>query len=407
MSGSKHYLPIDVFTAAQQRVAQCFDDFENVVVAFSAGKDSSATLHLALAEARKRNRLPLDVMFVDLEAQYQHSIDYAMRIAKLPDVRMHWICLPIHLRNAVSQIQPHWLCWDPDAADRWVRPLPNHPSVISEEAHFPFFRRGMEFEEFVPQFNQWLADSRDGKTVTLVGIRTDESLNRFRTIKSEEKVRWKDFGWTTRYSDNCYNAYPIYDWHVEDIWAAHGKSGWDYNRVYDLMQMAGLTLHQMRLCQPFGDDQRRGLWLYKMLEPETWSRVVGRVQGANFGNRYVELTGNVMGNIRVTLPEGHTWKSYTKFLLATMPPPTAAHYREKIFKHMYWWWKNGREKHGIGMIVDAADPKLEAKKLTVSWRRIAKCILKNDYWCKSLTFSPTKRQMEKHLALVSYYMENL
>ena len=44
----------------------------------------------------------------------------------------------------------------------------------------------------------------------------------------------------------------------------------------------------MRLCQPYGDDQRKGLWLFKMLEPETWSRVVGRVQGANFGNRYVD-----------------------------------------------------------------------------------------------------------------------
>jgi predicted phosphoadenosine phosphosulfate sulfurtransferase len=403
---SKQYLLTDVMTAARERTSIAFDDFENVVVAFSAGKDSSATLHIALAEARKRGRLPLDVMFVDLEAQYNHSIEYAMRIANNPDIRMHWICLPLHLRNAVSQIQPHWICWDKDAEDRWVRPLPDHPSVISDESFFPFFRKGMEFEEFVPSFNAWIAEKTAGRTVTLVGIRSDESLNRFRTIKSEVKTRWKDYGWTTKLTENTYNAYPIYDWHVEDIWAAHGKFKWDYNRVYDLMQMAGLSVHQMRLCQPYGDDQRRGLWLYKILEPETWSRVVGRVQGANFGNRYVELSGNVMGNIRITLPEGHTWKSYSKFLLATMPPPVAAHYREKIFKHLNWWRKNAKTT-GITSIPDSADPRAESKKETPSWRRVAKCILKNDYWCKSLTFGQTKRQMEKQLALVMHYMETL
>ena len=52
------------------------------------------------------------------------------------------------------------------------------------------------------------------------------------------------------------------------------QAGWDYNKIYDLMHMAGVGIHQMRLCQPYGDDQRKGLWLFKMLEPETWSKVV-------------------------------------------------------------------------------------------------------------------------------------
>ena len=33
------------------------------------------------------------------------------------------------------------------------------------------------------------------------------------------------------------------------------------------MAMAGLTVHQMRICQPYGDDQRRGLWLFHLIEP--------------------------------------------------------------------------------------------------------------------------------------------
>ena len=119
--GSKTYLDIDVFTAARQRIETTFSDFKHVYVAFSPGKDSGALLHLALEVAREKDRLPLDVMILDIEAQYQHTVDYIERVANNPDVRLFWCCLPIHLRNAVSQIQPHWVCWHPDAKDIWKR----------------------------------------------------------------------------------------------------------------------------------------------------------------------------------------------------------------------------------------------------------------------------------------------
>lgn len=401
---AKQYLIDDVFTAARARVERVFQDFPRVYVAFSGGKDSSALVQLALEVAREQRRLPLDVMCVDMEAQYQHTVDFTGRIAARDDVRMHWLCLPIHLRNAVSQHQPHWIPWDRGARNRWVREHPDHPGVVTEDSAPPFFRRGMEFEELSPEWGEWFADGTP--TACLVAIRSDESLNRFRTIKREDKATWQGLAWTTQATPHVYNAYPIYDWRVEDVWIAHGRQRWDYNRIYDLMHLAGLSLHQMRLCQPYGDDQRKGLWLFKILEPETWARVVDRVEGANFGNRYVELSGNVMGNIKISLPEGHTWKSYAKFLLATMPPPVAAHYRKKIHAFLQWHRKN-RGKTGWSHIPDAADPKLEAKRKAPSWRRICKTLLKNDYWCKGLSFTQTKREMERQLALVTKYMEEL
>ncbi len=401
---SKNYLPIDVFSAAKQRIEQVFDDFPRVYVSVSGGKDSSALAQLTLEVARDKNRLPLDILIIDLEAQYAKTIEFLYRFASLPDVRAHWICLPIHLRNGVSQIQTHWLCWDQSERDIWVREYPNHPGVIQDEIWFPFFRRGMEFEEFTPEFGEWFAQGE--RTACLVGIRADESLNRYRTIRNKLKTTWKGQQWTTLVTPNVYNAYPIYDWRTEDVWIAHAKQAWDYNKIYDLMHLAGLSIHQMRLCQPYGDDQRKGLWLFKILEPETWAKVVNRVQGANFGNRYVELSGNVMGNIRISLPPGHTWKSYAKFLLSTMPPATSAHYRVKIATFLRWWRKHGKEQ-GYPRIPDQADAKLEAARKAPSWRRICKCLLKNDYWCKSLSFSQTKREMERQLALVTKYMVEL
>ena len=195
-----------------------------------------------------------------------------------------------------------------------------------------------------------------------------------------------------------YNCYPIYDWRVEDIWRANGKFGWDYNKIYDIMYLAGVPIHKMRLCQPYGDDQRQGLYLFKILEPETWAKIVNRVEGANFGNRYTENDRTTLGNYKVNLPEGHTYESYARFLLDTMPPYLAEHYRAKIDKFIAWW-----EKEGVAVIPDSADPKLEAARKVPSWRRVCKVLLKNDYWCKGLSFSQTKREMEKQVEMITKY----
>lgn len=394
----KKYLEINVYDAAVQRIEYIFSRFEKVYVSFSGGKDSGILLNIAIDVATRMGRLPVHVLVIDMEAQYRRTVDYVERMLDLPSVTAHWVCLPIHLRNAVSQFQPHWLCWDPDKQSAWVRPLPVHRHVVSDETLFPFFRRGIEFEEFVPLYGDWLASGR--KTACLVGIRSDESLNRFRTIASESKVTFANKQWSTRITDDLYNFYPIYDWRTEDVWAANGKQDYDYNKIYDLMYMAGLTIHQMRLCQPYGDDQRKGLYLFKILEPETWAKVVARVEGANFGNRYVNTEKTVLGNYKVELPPGHTYESYANFLLDTMPAYLAEHYRGKIKVFMNWW-----VKEGLDVIPETADPKLEAKRKAPSWRRICKVLLKNDYWCKGLSFAQTKREMEKQMELITKYNE--
>jgi predicted phosphoadenosine phosphosulfate sulfurtransferase len=392
----KRELPMNVYEAALSRLRLVFDLFPRVYLSFSGGKDSSVMLHLALQVAREKGRLPLDVLVVDLEAQYRATIDHIAEMVATPDIRAHWVCLPIHLRNAVSSHQPHWLCWDSEARDLWVRPPPNAPGVVTDENAYPFFRRGMEFEEFVPAFGEWFSGGE--KTCCLVGIRADESLNRFRTLKNDKKARYEDLMWTTRVRPNLFNAYPIYDWATEDIWTANSRFGWPYNRVYDLMQLAGVPISQQRICQPYGDDQRRGLWLFHLLEPETWGKVVARVSGANFGSLY--CGDAILGNGKVELPPGHSWRSYADFLLQSMPPVSRTHYEKKIAVFLRWW-----ADHGVPDVLDEADPNLEAAKKAPSWRRIAKALVRNDYWCKSLSFAQTKREMERQTEVRQRYAE--
>jgi predicted phosphoadenosine phosphosulfate sulfurtransferase len=223
-------------------------------------------MHLACQEARKRGR-KIGVLLIDLEAQYQLTIDHAHEMLELyaDVVEPYWVALPLILRNAVSMYEPRWLCWDPDCEDMWVRERPAR--AIGDENFFPFFKRGMEFEEFVPAFGEWYSQGK--LTCTLVGIRTDESLNRFRAIMGDHS-RFEGQRWTTWKGGHVFNAYPIYDWRTEDLWTFYAKTGLPHNTLYDRMHQAGLSIHQMRICQPYGDDQRKGLWLYHAIEPHTW-----------------------------------------------------------------------------------------------------------------------------------------
>lgn len=401
----KYYSEKNVYEAARERYDYIYTHFERVCISFSNGKDSGVLLNLAIEAAKRAGKLPVNVLYIDMEAQYKHAIDYTYRMFGKKEVQGWWVCLPIHLRNAVSQFQPHWLCWDKEKQDAWVRELPTSEYVVSDESYFPFYEHGMEFEEFVPAFARWFSQGK--KTACCVGIRSDESLNRFRTIASTSKIRLDDLCWTTKLfpkeeDSQIYNCYPIYDWRVEDIWRANGKFAWDYNKIYDIMHLAGVSIYKQRLCQPYGDDQRQGLYLFKILEPETWAKIVNRVEGANFGNRYTENDRTTLGNYKVNLPQGHTYESYAKFLLQTMPPYLAEHYHKKIDKFLAWW-----EKEGVKVIPDYDDAKLEAKKKVPSWRRICKVLLKNDYWCKGLSFSQTTKELEKQVEMITRYREEL
>lgn len=384
--------PLNVLQAAQARINRTFSDFPRVYVSFSGGKDSGVLLELAANEARRRGRR-LGVLIVDLEAQYTLTIEYIRtmleRHADVLDV--YWAALPLNLRNAVSHFEPQWECWDPDREAEWVRPAP--PEAITDQDFFPFFRRGMEFEEFVPEFGRWYAqqtpDGREQLTACLVGIRTQESLNRFRSLIRRDKRTHEGHQWTTWIEGGLYNAYPIYDWRTEDIWRYYGTTKVPYNRLYDRMHQAGLTIHQARICQPYGDDQRRGLWLYHVIEPETWTRVVARVQGANFGAAHATKSGNVLGRIKITKPDGLTWKEYAEQLLEGMPPPTAEHYRGKVHRFLEWYDTRG---YPDGSIPDEGPA---ASKTVPSWTRVCKTLLAYDYWCKGLSFSPTNPQSYK------------
>jgi predicted phosphoadenosine phosphosulfate sulfurtransferase len=375
----KKYQPYNVLTAARDRVSKVFDDFENIYISFSGGKDSSVMTHLVLEEAIKRNR-KVGLLIIDLEAQYSDTIKHIYNMVELykDNIDLHWVCIPLLLRNAVSNYQPRWCCWEEEKKEIWVREKPE----FAKSAHdYPFFIPKMEFEEFMVLFGRWYSEDGKKLTAAFIGIRADESLHRYCAIaRDKDGLTHKNYKWTTRVAKNLFNIYPLYDWKTEDIWIFHGKyPEKPHNKIYDKMNMAGVKLSQQRLCQPYGDDQRRGLWLYHILEPETWYKVVARVNGANSGAMYIQETGNMTGYNKITKPDNHTWESFCNLLLKTMPPKIRNHYKIRFKKFISGW--NDR---GYVRIPDESPIELENACWAPSWRRMCKVILRNDYWCKGL-----------------------
>ncbi len=390
----KIYKKMNVLDAALERLRFVFQEFDHVYFSVSGGKDSSVMVQLAERVAAELH-CSYDVLYIDFEAQYEHTIRHIEELKTLGHIGVFYhVALPIALRNAVSTLQPKWICWDETAQELWVRPLPKD-AITQRQCPWEWFRPGEEFEEFVPQFACWYQQQHGGLTACCVGIRADESLNRFHTIAfPDSKEEYAGQPWTTRIAAQVYNAYPIYDWRTEDIWGAVSQLGLKSNEIYEMMYKNGLSIHRQRLCQPYGDDQRNGLDQFRALEPLTWEKVLSRVNGVNFGNIYCRTTA--LGNIKSFKPDSMSWEQYTVFLLESIGlynRELMLHYYEKIKKFMRWY-----EKHeGIALedIPGEADRKLEQQKKAISWRRIARALEKNDFYMKRLSFSQTKRDAQK------------
>jgi predicted phosphoadenosine phosphosulfate sulfurtransferase len=388
-------LDIDVFDAAILRLEWVFDTFAGVCLSFSGGKDSTVLFHLAAAVARQK-RKKFSVLFVDWEAQYSLTVQHIQVMkSTYQDVISHfyWVALPLTTVSGVSQYQPEWTAWQPGV--EWVRQPPE--DAITDPAFFPFYEDAMTFESFIPEFITWLAAGRS--LASLIGIRTDESLHRYMALTSKKKLRYAtDKPWTTASPEGfSYTCYPLYDWKTRDIWIFNAKSKLPYNPLYDLMYRAGVPLRNMRVCEPFGPEQRRGLWLYHTLEPETWEKMCRRVCGAHSGAIYANQSGGYFAlNTKIQKPAHLTWRSYAMFLLDSMPASTAEHYRNKIAIYLSWYKVRDYPED----IPDTQENDLGYRDVP-SWRRICKTILKNDFWCRLLSFSPTKsKHYEKYCQLI-------
>lgn len=427
----KKYIGIDVYSAAVKRLDFIFANFERIYISFSGGKDSGVMLNMVADYMRKKKiSQRVGVMLLDNEANYELSLEFMHTVLKknLDLFDIFWCCLPITLPCTVSSYEVEWQCWGGEDKDRWVRPMPDTPYIVNIDNHkFPFFYPNMGYQEFWDEFGAWYSQGK--RTASLIGIRTVESLNRFRAIMNTDKETLKNQMWTKKNSEFVYNCYPIYDWRTEDIWTANARFDWEYNRLYDIFYKAGVPVHKMRVASPFMSESKSSLNLYRVIDPNTWAKLCARVSGANFSATY----GKQLNYHKLQLPKGHTWKSFVKFLLSTLPKESGNNFKNKFSKSIRYWGEtgrgvraatirelkkkripfeqNGKTRHGgktltrikIRKMPDDCDFLRTAKTEVASWKRLAVTILKNDHTCKYIGYAPNKEQLAEQKRIVQKY----
>lgn len=422
---------MNVYDAANERIDFIFKNFKRIYISFSGGKDSGVMLNLVIDYMRKNNITEkVGLMTLDNEANYEHSLTFMHSIIQknLDILDVHWCCLPITLPCTVSHYAVDWQCWGENDKDRWIRPMSNEEYIVNLHNHkYPFFRENMNYDEFWDSFGEWYAQGES--CACLIGIRTAESLNRFRAIMNERKETLHGKNWTKKNGQFVYNCYPIYDWRTEDIWTANAKFDWEYNGLYDVFYKAGVPVSKMRVASPFMSESKSSLGLYRVIDGHTWAKLCARVQGANFVATY----GKQLGYRSFKLPANHTWKSFVKFLLDTLPKEVGENFKRRFIQSISFWARtgrglkaetiqelheagidytiNGKTAHGnktldrvrIHRVPDHLDMLSCHNGEVTSWKRFAITILKNDHTCKYLGLAPTKEQMERQRKITAKY----
>lgn len=310
-----------MYEAVQDRLKFIFEEFENILISFSGGKDSTVCLNLCYDYAKRTGQTDkLAFFYSDYEAEYQHTYDFVERVfAGYPEVkRRYWFCLPISAMCSVNQDQTMWTPWNEDEKDKWVRPMPQNPYVITmENCPYPFVK-GTYGNTMNEDFARWFGDTY-GKTASIVGIRCDESQHRTHILCSDIRVSmYKSARYSKISGKNTVTFYPIYDWTYSDVWHYISSENLEYNPLYDLMWKIGAKTREMRVASPFVIAGQTHLSWYKRIEPENWSRAVLRVSGANYAAIYAGTMA--LPTMRtIEKPPQMSWKEYGEFLIETTP----------------------------------------------------------------------------------------
>lgn len=313
------YKDVDVLKAAKKRISKVFDEFRRIVVSVSSGKDSSVLYHLATMEAQRRG-VDIEIFFLDQEAEYRSSIEIMEQMMSAPGIIPRWYQVPALMTNATSHKEYFLYAWKEGV--EWMRD--KHPLAVHSISD--------SYPQRFYKFFSWYEEQSTEPTAFLIGLRSKESLSRFRAVT--KNPGYESISWSTRTkSKYTYRFYPLYDWTFGDIWKYIHDEKIEYNRVYDWMfAKHGINMSSMRVSNLIHEKSFYALADLQEFEPDTYDKLLKRLDGVHCAALYAK--DDFIFNT-TKLPERfQTWKEYRDYLVETTPIDKAERYRKRFAKQV-------------------------------------------------------------------------
>lgn len=325
----KQYLSTNVLEEARNRISYIFDEFENIIVSISGGKDSTVMAHLALVEAHKRGR-KIGLFFLDEEVMYKATIEQVEYLMSLypGNTTRFWLQIPFNLTNSSSLEQGQVNCWDIKDKPRWMHKRSKNNICVqpwSHETKVADKNKGFGYYDVISNFELMTKN-----TAHLVGLRADESLNRYRAMV--KNPGYKDIYWSTKRNNNGnYAFYPLYDWSFNDIWKYIGETGIRYHKYYDFCFLKGVPAHAMRVSSLTHEKSFKSIADLPEFEPDTYDKLLKRIKGISFAQETAK--NKKMFKVQ-KLPKAYkSWREYRDFLLETYPDKSKIGIFKRRFVH--------------------------------------------------------------------------
>ena len=297
----KQYLNENVLDAARERISLLFDNFKNINVSMSSGKDSTVLLNLCIQEAERRGRRVV-AFFLDQEAEYDASIDVIRYYMQHPAVVPAWYQVPMYMTNATSYAEYFLYAWGP--GEQWMREK-DDLAIHNIAEQYP-----KRFYKFFPWY-----ENKNTEAAYCVGLRADESLTRFRAVT--KNPGWNNYTWATS-NESAHVFYPIYDWTIYDVWKFIYDYDLKYNKIYDLMYLDGQSIYNgMRISNLVHEKSYKCLTDLARFEPATYDKLCRRIGGIATASRYA--AEKQVFNNKVLPSHYNSWKDFRDFLLNNIP----------------------------------------------------------------------------------------